>query len=84
MQHSKEEDLDSVADYLRTGSKYLAILMAALVCLGIGVLFGHLQPLEYLTAQGYQMMGGAMLASFTIFFAGMLAAKNLDSAQKLK
>lgn len=73
-----------MADYLRTGCKYLAILMAALVCLGIGVLFGHLQPLEYLDAQNYQMMGGAMLASFTIFFAGVLAAKKLDSTQKLK
>lgn len=73
-----------MADYLRTGCKYLAILMAALVCLGIGVLFGHLQPLEHLDAQNYQMMGGAMLASFTIFFAGVLAAQKLDSTQKLK
>ena len=73
-----------MADYLRTGCKYLAILMAALVCLGIGVLFGHLQPLEQLDAQNYQMMVGAMLASFTIFIAGVLAAKKLDPTQKLK
>lgn len=66
-----------MAEYLRTGCKYLAIVMAAAVCTAIGLAFGPVRPLEYMDAENYQMMGGAMLASFAIFFIGALAAKKL-------
>lgn len=66
-----------MADFLLSGCKYLAIVMTAVVCLAIALAFGSMRTPEYLNAESYQLMGSAMLASFAIFFIGIVAAKKL-------
>lgn len=66
-----------MANALQLCTRYLAIVFTALVCLGIGMLFGQPRSLDYYDQQDINVMLGAMVASSAIFLVGTLVAPKI-------
>lgn len=62
---------------LQLCTRYLAIVLTAVGCFGIGTLFGHPRPLDYYDQTDQTVMLAAIVASFAIFLVGALVAQKI-------
>jgi hypothetical protein len=66
-----------MSEVLRACSRYLAIVAAGAVCLGLGCLFAQPRPLQYFESSDCLAVASGLAASLTIFLVGTMVARKL-------